>query len=131
MGAGVPGLFRVTIEVGELDRAVEFYGALLGFAGRVLPGARCYFDCGPVTLSVQQVPPPLRTAAKSLYLAVDDVDAAHTRAAELGCLSTDVVHGEPAGRVTVRPWGERSFYVEDPWGNPLCFVDRATVYTGR
>jgi hypothetical protein len=30
----------------------------------------------------------------------------------------------------VRPWGERSFYVEDPWKNPLCFVEEGTVYTG-
>lgn len=28
------------------------------------------------------------------------------------------------------PWGERSFYVEDPWKNPLCFVEEGTVYTG-
>jgi catechol 2,3-dioxygenase-like lactoylglutathione lyase family enzyme len=126
-----PSLFRVTVEVGDLDRAVGFYRALLGIEGRVLPGARCYFDCGPVTLAVQQVPPPLRPAAKSLYLEVADVDAAHARAAGLDCLSPDAVHGEPAGQIVRRPWGERSFYVEDPWGNPLCFVDRATVYTGR
>ena len=30
----------------------------------------------------------------------------------------------------MRPWGERSFYAEDPWGNPPCFVEERTVYTG-
>jgi hypothetical protein len=40
------------------------------------------------------------------------------------------VHGEPAGAICKRPWGERSSYAVDPFGNPLCFVDRATVFTG-
>jgi hypothetical protein len=31
----------------------------------------------------------------------------------------------------VRPWGERSFYAEDPWKNPLCFVEEGTVYSDR
>jgi hypothetical protein len=39
------------------------------------------------------------------------------------------VHGEPAGEVKKRPWGERSFYVTDPWGNELCFVEDGTLYT--
>ena len=36
-----------------------------------------------------------------------------------------------AGQIVVRPWGERSFYVEDPWSNGLCFVDEKTLFTGR
>ena len=36
----------------------------------------------------------------------------------------------PMGEIARRPWGEVSFYVEDPFGNKLCFVDRATVFTG-
>jgi hypothetical protein len=36
----------------------------------------------------------------------------------------------PAGAPVVRPWGERSFYADDPWGNPLCFVEEGTVYAG-
>jgi hypothetical protein len=28
-----------------------------------------------------------------------------------------------------RPWGEKSFYVVDPWGNDLCFVEDGTLYT--
>ena len=39
-------------------------------------------------------------------------------------------HDAPGGGIVVRPWGERSFYVEDPWKNPLCFVEEGTVYTG-
>jgi hypothetical protein len=35
------------------------------------------------------------------------------------------------GAVAERPWGERSFYMRDPAGNPLCFVDASTLFTGR
>ena len=37
----------------------------------------------------------------------------------------------PMGRIARRPWGERSFYLREPFGNPLCFVDSATLFTGR
>ena len=33
------------------------------------------------------------------------------------------VHGDPAGAIEWRPWGERSFYAKDPLGNKICFVD--------
>ena len=39
------------------------------------------------------------------------------------------VHGERAGAVVTWPWGERSFYVVDPWGNDLCFCENGTLYT--
>jgi hypothetical protein len=36
----------------------------------------------------------------------------------------------PMGRIAERPWGERSFHLQDPSGNPLCIVDEATVCRG-
>jgi hypothetical protein len=67
----------------------------------------------------------------NIYFAVSDLETFYARAAELGCLSSDDVHGASAGEIVVRPWGERSFYVYDPWGNGLCFVDENTLFTGR
>jgi predicted enzyme related to lactoylglutathione lyase len=122
-------LFRLNIEVGDIARANDFYAELLGAKGRPQMGSRCYFDAGGVTLQVVQAE-PVHTAAKALYFAVDDLDAVRARAAELGCLSRELVHGTPAGDAVVRPWGERSFYADDPWGNPLCFVEQGTVYAG-
>jgi len=131
-GADVPSFFRLNIEVGDLDRAASFYGKLMGTAGRLQAGSRCYFDCGPVTLQVVDVsaarePHP---AAKALYFTVHDLDAVFERAKSLGCLSSDDVHGAAGGGISVRPWGERSFYANDPWHNPLCFVEAGTVYPG-
>jgi len=121
-------LFRINIEVGDIAKAQAFYETLLGVEGRPQMGARCYFEAG-VTLQVVQTPAP-HAAAKALYFVVDDLDAVHARARELDCLSSEAVHGEPGGQPVVRPWGERSFYADDPWGNPLCFVDAGTVYAG-
>ena len=88
-GAGkpddVPCLFRINVEVGNLDQAAEFYGKLFGLAGRKQAGSRCYFTCGPVTLQVVDVS-SVRTphpAAKALYFVVNDLEAVFERAKSL------------------------------------------------
>lgn len=137
MPARRPHLFRIIAHVGDLPRAERFYGQLLGFPGRRVWDDRTYFDCGGTILALVDVttgrgrarrPVPL---SDCIYFAVPDVGAVHARARRLGALSTDDVHGEPAGEVIVRPWGERSFYADDPWGNALCFVEASTLFTGR
>ena len=128
-------LFRIILQVDDLDKAEEFYGKLLDDHGRRIPYAsRHYIDCGPVILALVD-PTPGGEEAKPLpdkiYFAVSDLEKIYARATELGCLSSDDVHGASAGEIVVRPWGERSFYVNDPWGNGLCFVDENTLFTGR
>jgi catechol 2,3-dioxygenase-like lactoylglutathione lyase family enzyme len=125
----VPQFFRLNVEVGDLEKAVPFYTEILGIQGRKQAGARCYFNCGPVILSVLQMPKP-HPAAKALYFTVKDLESAFDRAKGLGCLSQESVHDAPGGGIVVRPWGERSFYALDPWDNPLCFVEEGTVYAG-
>jgi catechol 2,3-dioxygenase-like lactoylglutathione lyase family enzyme len=129
MNKDVPQFFRLNVEVADLDRALDFYTKLLGVEGRRQPGSRVYFECGPVTLQVVRVAEP-HPAAKALYFTVKDLDAVFERAKSLGCLSAETVHDAPGGGIVVRPWGERSFYSLDPWGNPVCFVEKGTVYTG-
>ena len=125
-------IFRITVEVSNLDRAAEFYSKLLAIAGKRHPGARHYFDCDGVILAVldptqggiKPTPGP-----KSIYLAVDDIDAVYARAKALNALAPFAVHGQSAAEVIKRPWGEISFYVTDPWGNELCFCKEGTLYT--
>lgn len=126
----VPQLFRLNLEVGDLAKAASFYETLLGVTGRTQAGSRVYFECGAVTLQVVSVDPTPHPAAKALYFTVQDLEAVHARARALGCLSRELVHGDPGGEVGVRPWGERSFYANDPWENPLCFVEAGTIYAG-
>lgn len=129
-------LFRVILPVRDIERAAQFYSAVLDSPGvRVSPG-RHYFDCGGTILACfdpnadgdgyEPAPNP-----EWLYFAVEDVEEAHRAVvAAGGKLSDEQVHGAPAGEVVTRPWGERSFYAFDPFGNRLCFVDQATVFTG-
>lgn len=128
----IPQLFRLNVEVADLKAAIGFYTKLLGIEGRQQAGSRCYFETGPVTLQVLDVssirqPHPI---PKALYFTVNNLDAAFKRAKSLGCLCSDDVHANPGGGIAVRPWGERSFYTQDPWHNPICFVEEGTVYTG-
>jgi uncharacterized glyoxalase superfamily protein PhnB len=53
---------------------------------------------------------------------VPDVDA--MRAHALGVEGAKVT-----SEVEVQDWGERSFYLSDPFGNPLCFVEQGTEFT--
>jgi uncharacterized glyoxalase superfamily protein PhnB len=129
-------LFRMILPVTSIEKAAEFYGVVLGDGGfRVSPG-RHYFDCGGVILACfdpqadgdgyEAVP-----LSEWLYLSVDDIEATYAACRKAGAtFESGDVHGDPAGQIAKRPWGERSFYVRDPFGNKLCFVDSATVFKG-
>jgi catechol 2,3-dioxygenase-like lactoylglutathione lyase family enzyme len=132
--ADIPELYRVILQVSDLKRAADFYTELLGIEGREIRGARYYFDCGAVIVALVDVTADGEKQAPlpdNIYFSVKDLERVHLRAKELHCLSTDDVHGAPAGEIVKRPWGEISFYAKDPFGNGLCFVDRSTVFTGR
>ena len=130
-----PKLYRIILQVSDLDRGAAFYAKLLGTEGRRIHGSsRHYFDCGAVILAL--VDPAeddevARPNPDNIYFSVNDIEAMHRLASELGCLSSGDIHGDPAGQVVTRPWGERSFYAFDPFGNPICFVEESTVFTGK
>lgn len=121
-------LFRVILPVTDIEIATNFYRDLLGDPGRRVSPGRHYFDCGGVILACfdpradgdgfDASPNP-----DHLYFAVKDLDATFERACRLNCVEIDP-------QIKVRPWGERSFYAEDPFGNPICFVDERTIFTG-
>ena len=129
-------LYRVIVPVDDIESASRFYSSLLAQQGaRISPG-RHYFTCGDVTLALcspkgdgdSQTPRP---NFDHVYFAVDDLEEVYGRAERLGGLSTKIGDGRlPMGQIAVRPWGERSFYLHDPFGNPLCFVDSRTLFTG-
>jgi catechol 2,3-dioxygenase-like lactoylglutathione lyase family enzyme len=121
-------VFRIFIPVSDLEKAVSFYQRLFDVEGRSIRGGRHYFDCGPVILAIVENSGPL--IADHVYFAVPNLETVFTRVKELDCLESTDVHGSPAGEIVVRPWGERSFYVRDPFGNGLCFVDEQTLFTG-
>lgn len=134
---GSPRLYRILLPARDLDSSRRFYERLLGTDGREVGGGRIYFDSGQVILGIldrsdDQIE-ELAGRNEAIYFATDQLEEIHRRARELGCLSTELLHGDPAspmGEMVERPWGERSFYVSDPSGNALCFVDSTTLFTG-
>lgn len=133
---GAPRMFRIALQVGDLAAAAEFYAKLLDDPGIPIPrGSRHYFNCGPMILALVDVtkgtgekPQP---TPDYVYFAVNNLEKVFERAKAMNCLCQDRYHDQQAGEMVKRPWGEVSFYVEDPWGNGLCFVDEKTLYTGR
>ncbi len=118
-------IFRVIVPAKEIESAVAFYAALFDAPGERVSPHRHYFECGPVILAV--VDPsadriPFRANPDWLYLSVQDLDEALSRSLAAGAtLETPIAD---------YPWGERSFYVRDTSGNPICFVQATTLFTG-
>jgi catechol 2,3-dioxygenase-like lactoylglutathione lyase family enzyme len=125
-GAVPAHLFRVIMPVPDFERGAAFYAALLGVPGERVSPNRHYFRCGGTILAI--VDPSghdvvFRPNVEHVYFAVPDLRAQYARARDAGCSWLE-------SKASRRPWGEKSFYARDPFGNPICFVDETTVYTG-
>ncbi len=130
-----PRLYRVIVPVTDLPIAVRFYGHVLGIRGTPVSDGRHYFDCGGVILAcldpARDGDAPLPPLPENLYLSAPDLELVRARVSSSeGRLADGEVHGGAAGEIVRRPWGERSFYAFDPFGNPLCFVAEDTEFTG-
>lgn len=131
-----PHLYRVIVPVRDVDAAARFYGAIFGDPGRRISPGRHYFNCGGTILAcldpardgeeVQFRPNP-----EWFYFAVEDIEATYAAVKQAGATPAGDVHGGAGFEIVKRPWGERSFYAYDPFGNPICFVDRTTIFTGE
>jgi uncharacterized glyoxalase superfamily protein PhnB len=132
---GAPKMFRIALQVGDLDAAGAFYARLLDDPGIPIPrGSRHYFNCGSMILALVDVTKggeQPQATPDYIYFAVNNLEEVFERAKALNCLANDRYHDQEAGQIVKRPWGEVSFYAEDPWGNGLCFVDETTLFTGR
>ncbi len=118
----------------DTTRALEWLANAFGFRERL----RFEDDEGRVTHAEMEVgdgeiflgwPGPNYRSPRSagvvgvgIHAYVDDVDAHYERARAAGAEITD--------GVAEQPWGERSFYLRDPFGNKLCFVAAGTEFTG-
>jgi predicted enzyme related to lactoylglutathione lyase len=119
-------LTRVLIRVPDIERAVSFYDRVLGTSGRRVSPGRCHYALGGVELACYDpsAEGDLHDTEQGksywqLYVAVDGLELAFERVRESD--------GHIDQAISVKPWGERSFYASDPFGNRICFLDEATV----
>jgi catechol 2,3-dioxygenase-like lactoylglutathione lyase family enzyme len=120
-------LFRVILPVADIEAAAVFYARVLAQAGTRVSEGRHYFDCGGTILACYDAladgdPEAVGPNPGHLYFGVDDLGAVYERVLSAG--------GQALEEIGIRPWGERSFYARDPFGNPICFVDGRTLFTG-
>ena len=122
-------LFRVILPVTNIAAGAAFYEHALGMPGKRVSSGRHYFQCGATILACYSprddgdawdVP----ANPEHIYFAVDDLELHLARVRAAGCKRID-------DAIRTQPWGERSFYAEDPFGNKLCFVDEQTLFTGQ
>ena len=121
-------LFRVILPVSDIAVAERFYSRVLGLPGKRVSAGRHYFDCGGTFLACfdakadgDSIIP--KANSEHVYFAVNDLEAAYDRAIAAECQWIE-------DKIQSRPWGETSFYARDPFGNPVCFVDEATMFKG-
>jgi predicted enzyme related to lactoylglutathione lyase len=111
------GLRTIIYHVGDLDRAKEWYGVVLGIRPYFDEPFYVGFDVGGFELGLQPDEPgaPRASTGVVAYWGVDDADAAFGRLLELGA----------TGHSGVQDVGEgiRVATVLDPYGNMLGVIE--------
>jgi predicted enzyme related to lactoylglutathione lyase len=105
--ARLVGVNHVALEVGDIDEALAFYGAVFDFTLRGRSRSMAFIDMGDqfVALSTGRSQPP--DAHRHLGLVVDDREAARAALVEAG---VEILPG-------------RGLDFRDPWGNLVQVVD--------
>ena len=124
-------LYRIIIPVGNIDEAETFYSQLFKLKGlRVSPGRHYFnlegiiFACYDPTADGDDDSPSWKHHFNQyVYIAVDDLKKTFETIRTLNPKKID-------NSIERMPWGERLFYANDPWNNPICFVDRTTLFFG-
>jgi len=113
---------RVLVGTTDYSRSTAFYGDLLGFPVQeewdAPDGRGTLFDAGGGVIEVMEDSPhhpAEQPRGVRVSIEVGEVDGLHARLADAGIAPTD-----PLGD---RPWGHRSFTIEDPSGLPLTFFE--------
>jgi catechol-2,3-dioxygenase len=108
--ARLVGINHVALEVGNLDAALEFYGALFAFELRGRVPGQAFLEMGDQFIALQEGRRQPPDDGRHFGLVVDDKEAVRAAADALGVAERG-----------------RSLRVRDPWGNLLEIVDYRDV----
>ena len=119
-------VYRIILPVTSINAAVGFYSKLLAQQGNPISPGWHYFDLGQLVLALHDAAREGGEAGPALSqpvcFTVHDLEDCQARARKAGA--------RMEGDIESRTWGERCFYCRDPDGNPLCFVEAGTEFTG-
>ena len=125
-------LYRIIFPVDDIQAATSFYQDIFTQHGQRVSTGRHYFNLKGVILVCYD---PIADGDEIhqkwkfhenqyIYIATDDLESVHHKF--LVSKTVKFVDEE----IKQMPWGERLFYAVDPFGNPICFVDEKTIFTG-
>jgi predicted enzyme related to lactoylglutathione lyase len=119
-------LVRVLIRVPEIEGAAAFYEQVLGVSGRRVSPGRHHLALGDIEVVCYDpaADGDLHDTAQSpslwqLYVAADEIESVLNR--------VECAMGHVEQPISTKPWGERSFYACDPFGNRLCFIEASSL----
>jgi catechol 2,3-dioxygenase-like lactoylglutathione lyase family enzyme len=109
---------QVSRSVRDIERAKQFYGEVLGLPHLYTFGKLAFFDCGGTRLFLSEAsgePPP----ESILYLAVDNIHAAHSLLLARGVEFTGAPHLIHTHADGTEEW---MAFFKDPEGRPLALM---------
>ncbi len=124
-------LYRIIVPVDNIDKAENFYSKIFNQKGmRVSPG-RHYFNLDGTILACYDPNADGDDYGDGwrfhknqyIYIAIEDIQSIFDKMKNSDC--------KYVGEIEKMPWGETLFYANDPFGNPICFVDEKTIFTGE
>jgi catechol 2,3-dioxygenase-like lactoylglutathione lyase family enzyme len=138
VGKPIANLCKVILPTQSMGRAEAFFEELLELEADTFVPNRHFFRCDGCELALVNprehatahglAQPEFRPNPELVYFAVPDLDESYERARKLRM--RPLADDDVGWGIRRRPWGERSFYGVDPSGNPICFVDEATMFVG-
>jgi methylmalonyl-CoA/ethylmalonyl-CoA epimerase len=127
MNVTVNGLRQVAQRVEDLDRAITFYGEVVGLnlVARFDPPGIAFFDLGGVRLLLESGAPSCL-----LYLHVDDVRSETERLRDAGVhieSEPHIIFADPSGQFGLPGEGEEMSFFRDTEGNLVALAGRRTI----
>ncbi len=111
---------QISLSVGDLDSAVEFYGDKLGLnlIGRFPPGL-AFFDCDGVRLMVSAISEDGHSGNSTLYFNVSDIQDGYEGLKSRGIQ----FEGEPHVIHSADDYELSMAFFKDPDGNTMAIMD--------